>query len=438
MGCTSSVPREERKLSGASTASTSAPCSQAVLDLLGPTLQTKQGLQPTEQVLGGKTIGLYFSAHWCPPCRGFTPQLAKAYTKDLQKKGLEIVFVSSDKDDKEFQSYFQSMPWSALPFADRARKAALSKRFKVEGIPTLVLLDAEGQLITSDARAEVAKDPRGANFPWKPKSLAELLDTPLEGPSGRVDMKDLDGNVIGLYFSAHWCPPCRAFTPQLAEQYKKIKAAGLPFEIVFASSDQNEKQFREYFKEMPWLALPFKDRERKEALSSHFGVRGIPTLVLLDTDRSVLTTNGRAAVFRDLAEFPWAPKPLKTLEEDAGSLNDALSVVVLMDGCGTPKQAQVKAQLEPLAAELQAQAKAAKTDPEALVFVACDPEGPAERVRQLCKLPLNAKGLEPQVVVLDIPDQGGFYLPETEVTTEGLRAMLGDLKAGKFARKQLG
>ena len=27
-------------------------------------------------------------------------------------------------------------------------------------------------------------------------------------------------NVICLYFSAHWCPPCRAFTPVLKDFYE--------------------------------------------------------------------------------------------------------------------------------------------------------------------------------------------------------------------------
>ena len=34
-------------------------------------------------------------------------------------------------------------------------------------------------------------------------------------------LKDFD--FIGLYFSAHWCPPCRGFTPVLADTYNKIK-----------------------------------------------------------------------------------------------------------------------------------------------------------------------------------------------------------------------
>src|SRR6476620_6397892 len=28
--------------------------------------------------------------------------------------------------------------------------------------------------------------------------------------------------IYGLYFSAHWCPPCRKFTPQLVAYYNQI------------------------------------------------------------------------------------------------------------------------------------------------------------------------------------------------------------------------
>ena len=69
------------------------------------------------------------------------------------------------------------------------------------------------------------------------------------------------------------CGPCRSFTPKLIESYNKFKESGKNFEIIFASSDQNDKSFDDYYKDMPWLALPFED-ERKDELDSHFEVNG--------------------------------------------------------------------------------------------------------------------------------------------------------------------
>ena len=54
-------------------------------------------------------------------------------------KNFEIVFISSSNSQENFDKYFGEMPWKALPFSDRDRKAALSKKFKVQGIPNLVI-----------------------------------------------------------------------------------------------------------------------------------------------------------------------------------------------------------------------------------------------------------------------------------------------------------
>jgi len=72
--------------------------------------------------------------------------------------------------------------------------------------------------------------------------------------------------VLGLYFSAHWCPPCRDFTPILIEFYNKFKQSAAAYclvDIVFISSDHDEESFLEYLKQMPWLAIPYDDRPRK-------------------------------------------------------------------------------------------------------------------------------------------------------------------------------
>lgn len=139
--------------------------------LLGPKLLRGSAEVGTSSALCGGYVGLYFSAHWCGPCRGYTPQLAKVYDRARRAgKALDIVFVSSDQDEASFREYFASMPWLALPFADRARKEALSASYQVRGIPTLVLLGPRGELLDANARPK-AMEP---GFPSRLPRLIEL------------------------------------------------------------------------------------------------------------------------------------------------------------------------------------------------------------------------------------------------------------------------
>ena len=88
--------------------------------------------------------------------------------------------------------------------------------------------------------------------------LAEIIAnaTFINGKGEQVSGSSLEGKSLGLYFSAHWCPPCRGFTPMLVSAYNAVQAANPgKFEIVFLSSDRDEAAFKEYFGEMPWLLL---------------------------------------------------------------------------------------------------------------------------------------------------------------------------------------
>ncbi len=45
------------------------------------------------------------------------------------------------------------MPWKALDFKDRAKKDEISQKFKITGIPTLVLLEADsGNVVSMNGR----------------------------------------------------------------------------------------------------------------------------------------------------------------------------------------------------------------------------------------------------------------------------------------------
>jgi len=97
--------------------------------------------------------------------------------------------------------------------------------------------------------------------------------------------------LVLYYFSGHWCPPCRRFTPLLKTFYQE--AVGLGVEIVFVSSDQTEEAMFDYMKEShgEWFALPFEDKIATE-LSNKYDIAGIPSLVVVKKDGTVVTLEG--------------------------------------------------------------------------------------------------------------------------------------------------
>jgi len=167
----------------------------------------------------------------------------------------------------------------------------------ISGIPTLVLLDEDGTLLTADGRSllmstefnelknkVVEKRLAEQHFndqlitlksnPFKPSAFFNNRSV-VDKDGNSISISDLEGKIIGLYFSAHWCGPCRSFTPMLKSKYEAFLADGKPLEIVFISSDRDEHSAKEYFaSEMPWKMLSFEDREGKSLLSTLFEIQG--------------------------------------------------------------------------------------------------------------------------------------------------------------------
>ena len=106
----------------------------------------------------------------------------------------------------------------------------------------------------------------------------------------------LRGKIVGLYFSASWCPPCRKFSPELS----RFRAArGDDFVVVFVSSDESEADAKSFCAGKGFLNVPFHNKARL-ALERRLGVSMLPTLVILDAASGrVLTDWGRAAVMRN-------------------------------------------------------------------------------------------------------------------------------------------
>jgi nucleoredoxin len=98
-----------------------------------------------------KLIVLYFSAHWCAPCRKFTPQLVDYYNQVApQRPDFEVIFVSCDRSRFNWETYMREarMPWPAIDY-DQLTELGGLRQLGGNGIPSLVLLDAKGQLLSS-------------------------------------------------------------------------------------------------------------------------------------------------------------------------------------------------------------------------------------------------------------------------------------------------
>jgi len=426
----------------------------AFVELFGEQLQNKEGQVPTVEALDGKTAVLvYFSAHWCPPCRGFTPKLAEFHTKHSADKGFTTVFVSSDRDQEQFDEYFGTMPWFALPFDQRDLKGTLSKKYKVQGIPSLIVLGPDGAVITKDGRSKVMEDfDECAGFPWAPKALSEVLgDSFLKQDGSTVGREALEGKTLGLYFSAHWCPPCRGFTPKLKEFYAEYKAKDPNFEIVFVSSDNDEAGMLDYFKNDhgDYLALPYDKRNAKAELGSMFGVAGIPTFAVIGADGKTLNANARGKVSAGanavLAQG-WEPSAVGNLAEGpeaAGTdINETPTIVIMCEEAEATVQEALVEAMTPLAKKYIQEAKESGDDVRYIFLIAKD-GGLMKQIKALTQKEAGEAskqaGSKPVMLLFDIPDNGGFYFSSAKgITTESIAAFIQSKEEGKETRLQLG
>ncbi|CAL2031881.1 hypothetical protein CAEBREN_05304 [Caenorhabditis brenneri] len=107
----------------------------------------------------------------------------------------------------------------------------------------------------------------------------------------------LKGKVVGLYFSASWCPPCRAFTPKLVRFFNEIKKNHPEFEVVFVSRDREDGDLREYFLEHmgEWVAIQFGDPKIQELLAQ-YEVKTIPSMRIIKPNGDVVVADARTEI----------------------------------------------------------------------------------------------------------------------------------------------
>ena len=138
-----------------------------------------------------------------------------------------------------------------------------------------------------------------ANRTWSKLITSELIEVTENGNIEHCIDNCIDPGVqfVLLYFSAHWCGPCRQFTPALSAWYNTVNEDSKKVEIIYVSSDQTNDEFLEYAATMPWKCIPFSDVdciETRNRLKSMCQVQGIPKLVVLDVGtKDIVTDSGR-------------------------------------------------------------------------------------------------------------------------------------------------
>lgn len=113
----------------------------------------------------------------------------------------------------------------------------------------------------------------------------KALDFALEDLNGNtVKLSDYKGQNVLLVFSTTWCSYCRKEIPQLKQLYAKYKEKG--FEIINIDIQERKGKVSAFTVEhkLPYKVLLDKD----VTVASMYGVRGVPTKVLISKDGTII------------------------------------------------------------------------------------------------------------------------------------------------------
>ena len=107
-----------------------------------------------QKSLAGKVVLVDFWATWCGPCVAEIPNMLEQYEK-YHAKGFEVVGISLDEDRKAVEGFVaeNKIPWPII-YAGKGWQDPTAQFYGISGIPQLILIGRDGNVITLNARGK--------------------------------------------------------------------------------------------------------------------------------------------------------------------------------------------------------------------------------------------------------------------------------------------
>ena len=149
-----------------------------------------------------------------------------------------------------------------------------------------------------------------------PGNSLEIVGNTAEGKP--LDWESYRGKVVLVDFWASWCGPCRAEIPNMKRNLKLYGDKG--FAILGVNLDNTPEAYEKYVEsnDLTWTNL-MSDKPKEmgwnNPMSTHYGISGIPTAILVDQSGKVVSMSARGKKLDELLE-EMLGKPEKSKEDD--------------------------------------------------------------------------------------------------------------------------
>ena len=166
------------------------------------------------------------------------------------------------EDAKQKENYFQAF---GKIFGASTDKTLASYGRKIASSPTAGPADLVGKPLELEGETE--------------------LGVALDWPSYR-------GKVVLIDFWATWCGPCLREMPHVRALHKRLEKQG--FTVLAINLDRNQEDLDKFLKEndLPWTNLV---AEGARTAATRYGVRAIPTMMVVDQQGNVVAVSHRVA-----------------------------------------------------------------------------------------------------------------------------------------------